>query len=172
MNETLQVLERLRAEWMQQEGRRARGGVASLSGFHFQLLSTLRERVLAWCSRPAVERGVSSVIDEFLSDALSVAPDGTVVIAQAKRVLRTAGVAHALDELWRIDELARKATPELAPRLEYRVRTAHNAVPDVSATIAAWKPEEGADDAALASFLARTRAEVLGDPMEELLATL
>ena len=172
MNETLQALERLRAEWVQREGRRARGGVVALSGFHFQLLSTLRERVLAWCARSPAERAVPPVIDEFLSDALSVAPDGGVVIAQAKRVLRAAGVADALDELWRIDELAREVVPDLAPRLEYRVRTAQNAVRDVAATIAAWTPEGGAGAGALASFLARTRAEVLGDPMEKLLATL
>jgi len=172
MNQTLEALERLRAEWVRREGRRARGGVASLSGFHFQLLSTLRERVLVWCSYPAARRALPSVIDEFLSDAVSVTPDGGVVITQAKRVLRAAGVADALGELWRIDELAREAAPELAPRLEYRVRTAHAAIPDASAAIAAWKPGEAADAGALASFLARTRAEVLGDPMEELLATL
>jgi len=172
MNETFRALERLREEWLVREARRARGGIASLSGFHFQLLSTLRERVLEWCSRPAVERAVSPVIDEFLSDALAVAPDGRVVLTQAKRVLRPAGVRDALDELWRIDELAREVSPELSGRLAYRVRAAHNLVNDVSATIATWKPEGPHDDATLAAFLARTRAEVLGDPMEELLATL
>jgi hypothetical protein len=143
-----------------------RGGIAALEGFSFQFLISLEAMV-----RASGGADPGSVFLETLSDVAERHGDH-VVIAQVKRTLSSSTVGKALEDLWKIDRLARAHTPELQPSLHYKVLGSRRDLADVDRRVGGWRPDGPFDEDALADFRAHLSWECIPDPLTGLAARL
>ena len=177
-NEQQQLAELKRA-WEKDHPRSAAGGRLALSGFHYQFLSVLLESVRRW-KRVRDERhrdAGAGVFTETLSDMVT-AEDGAIIVTQVKRSLtRGDRVKSALRDLWSIHTTAQHKTPDLLPKLHYRIQAARGDLDKIAAAIRDWAPapsdaDEDGDPEQTKAFLGKVRAEIRVDPEEELLTLL
>ena len=170
----LGLLERLMEAWRNQEVRRAGGGAAALSGFHFQFLVTLYAGVRRWLELDTNARAKPEIFGELLSDVLTIGADGTIIVAQVKLRQSSQAVRAALDEFWAIVQLARRVVPELVPELTFQIVSRERELANVEATVDRWCPTAppAASDAVVADFRRRIRTLVTSDPEAETVALL
>jgi hypothetical protein len=140
-------LSRLRSAWSLTP--RAKGGMLALAGFEFQLTKALHDVIRAG---PAAH---PQVFIEALSDI--VRRENGFVIAQLKRTLSSSSFHSALEELWSIEELARRETSDLIPHLRYEVQSARRGLQNIADSLDRWKPDgqPDADRNALLAFKQR-----------------
>lgn len=170
-SELLSTLRRLELAWEEEYEDRALGGIRASSGFRYQYLTALLDLVRAWLDSPTPDQARPELFVEKLSDAVRI-EDGLVLATQVKRTRSRARVREALEEFWIIDDLALRRTPELAPRLRFRVLASRAAAGNVSSWIERWRPEEDVEDTRLAAFKARLTTEVAPSPEDRLLTLL
>jgi hypothetical protein len=166
LSHTLNEVARLREEWLRTDKHRAAGGRMALSGFHFQLASTLLDRVASWCELPRDQRATIAVFDEMISDALKASAN-EIVITQSKLTGSATKLRTALDELWNVDAAARRLEPALAVDIRYQVRVSRLTAADT--TVGRWVPvgmEE--DTAGIVRFKQRLTICAVADPEREL----
>ena len=177
-NEQQQLAELKRA-WEKDHPRSAAGGRLALSGFHYQFLSVLLESVRRWKrARDEHHRDAGAgVFTETLSDMVT-AEDGAIIVTQVKRSLtRGDKVKSALRDLWSIHTTAQHKTPDLLPKLQYRIQAARGDLDKIAVAIRDWAPapsdaDEDGDPEQTKAFLDKVRAEIRVDPEEELLTLL
>lgn len=152
----LRDLDRLTAAWAQTD--EGLGGRAALAGFEYQinkaLLASIRARVA----------GGGLVVMEALSDVLS--QDNGIVVAQLKLTLSSSAMLKGLKELWAIECLARKETPNLRTRMRYEIHAAQRVLKDDARTLAGFTPV-GVDAAELAEFKSRVSVVMSASPRLE-----
>ena len=169
-----ELLERLMEAWRDEEGRRAGGGAAALSGFHYQFLVTLCCAVKGWLELEKGTRAKPEIFAELLSDVLTIRADGTIIVAQVKLRQSSQAVRAALDEFWAIVELARRVVPELVPELTFQIVSRERELANVEAAVNRWCPTAApaASDAVVADFRRRITTLVAADPEAETVALL
>jgi len=167
---TLNEVERLRQEWLRTDSRRAAGGRIALSGFHFQLASTLLDRVATWCELSREQRATVAVFDEMISDALK-ATANEIIITQSKLTGSSTGFRAALTELWNVEAAVRRLIPALTVEVRYQVRVSR--ISGAGTTIDQWTPSGlETDDPDVVRFKQRLRVCTVADPERELVVLL
>ena len=110
----------LEEKWAYEYPRRAKGGVAALSGFYYQFVLFLLEAVKRWINLPSGKEDLG-VFTECLSDILNLTGQNIVIISQVKRTVTSKSIKDALEELWEIYRISLKETPNLSSRLRFRI---------------------------------------------------
>jgi len=170
---SLEGLHRLKVAWEAAYPRQATGGERAIVGFHYQFLQTLFETAKAYLTLPPARRGTPTVSSEWLSDLTNASDSEVFVITQVKYTQSSGMVISALADLWRIHDVASTSTPDLLPRLRFRVLSARSFLKNVSKTIENWSPDGIADDdPSLSAFRSRIQIELHSDPENDLLALL
>ncbi len=169
--ETLRSLRRLEKHWEDTYPERALGGIRAAAGFRYQFLAALLALVRSWLERPANEQARPNVFVESLSDTVQL-DDDVVLVTQVKRTRASAKVRAALDELWLINELARERTPDLIPRLRFRVLAAHSVSGNVDNWVTNWRPDGDVDEERLATFKEGIETTLEPNPEDDLLGLL
>jgi hypothetical protein len=151
----------------------AGGGAEATAGFHFQFVAVLHASTRAWLKLPPTKRFDPTVFSECVSDAIDVTDPGIVLVTQAKRTQTSKSVKRALDELWLVYRVALFDTPDLLPRLQFRILSARAELKNAKTSIGSWHPDGvPAKDPAVSNFKALVDAEHRPDPESELLALL
>nr|VFK51990.1 MAG: hypothetical protein BECKTUN1418D_GA0071000_101328 [Candidatus Kentron sp. TUN] len=177
-NEQRQLAE-LRRAWETDYSKSAAGGRLALSGFHYQFLSVLLESVRAWkrARDEQPDANAPRVFTERLSDMVE-AEENAIIVTQIKRSLTPGNkVKSALRDLWSVHTTALRETPDLLPKLHYRIQGARGDLDKIQAAIQRWTPSPSDTDGntepgRIERFLGKVRAEILVDPEEELLTLL
>ncbi len=166
---SVEELRALEAAWSASQPHRARGGSVSLSGFAFQLHSTIAAVVRAWIADPTS----IAPIAEAVSDLITLDREGRMTVTQIKRTGRSTAVADAMAELWTIEVVAAREMPDLLDRLAYEIRCFRWELKDAGPIIARWEPdEETAAGADVERFRARVSASTDPDPLADVLVLL
>lgn len=166
----------LRAAWLEEYEREAKGALGSLKGFEFQFHVYLLRIVSEWLhhERGDALRSRPSVLLEYLADIVQSSPEA-VWVTEVKYRQSSSKVKKAMSEFWKIERLARRRVPELAPKLRYKLVSAKRELKNVDRAIARWEPTEVAASnlqRELADFKRRIVAEILESPRDELLGLL
>ncbi|MEM1182349.1 MAG: S1 RNA-binding domain-containing protein [Acidobacteriota bacterium] len=164
-------LEELQAAWAVAHPKRAAGGTVSLAGFGYQFLVVLRDVTRAWLATPSLAPPVT----EALSDLVQVATDGQWTITQMKKTGTSGALAKALEELWTIDVVARRETPDLVDSLSYEVRCASWQLVDAQASIDRWTPPPSPDshsESAVENFRRKVVTSTDPNPRDDLIDVL
>jgi uncharacterized protein YjbI with pentapeptide repeats len=135
------------------------GGTIALSGFLYQFLVSLDALV----ARYADVATPAGVFLETLSD-LTTADERCIIATQVKSTMSSTAVSSALRELWAINSMALKETPDLAKQLSYRILARQPALKNVSAAIDRWCPDDQYNAAQLLTFKAQVEASIEPDP--------
>ncbi len=119
----------------------------------------LRDAVEAW----VIDPNSTAPIGESLSDIAQGGPDRWT-ITQVKHTGTSVSLQKALAELWTIDSVARRETPDLVSSLQYEVRCSRWDLRDACAAIKRWVPQDPPvlSDASLEDF--RNRVSISCDP--------
>jgi tetratricopeptide (TPR) repeat protein len=166
-------IERLQRAWQTEFAKRARGGAAALSGFHYQFLIALHETLRAWLDRPAIEHGRRAALVECLSDILDHSSNDILLVTQVKRTVRSDSVHDALNELWLIYDLALRTTPNLIPYLRFRILSSKTELKDFGRALSRWHPDKPhSPEADLEVFRQSVTTQLFFDPEEKVLALL
>jgi tetratricopeptide (TPR) repeat protein len=166
-------IEHLQRAWQTEFEKRADGGSAALSGFHYQFLIALHDTLRAWLDRPAFERSRPSVLTECLSDILDQSSNDIVLVTQVKRTRRSDNLHDALSELWLIYDLALRASPRLVPYLRFRILSSKAELKDFDRALSQWNPEKPRSrEADFEVFRKSVTAQLFSDPEDEILALL
>jgi hypothetical protein len=163
------AIQRLSIAWAEAYPNRARGGIVGIAGFGYQFHSMLRDAVQAWINDP------SSVapVGETLSDLTKGGPDQWT-ITQIKLTGTSGSLQKALAELWTIDVVARKETPDLVSLLQYEVRCARWELENARGTMERWIPDNPPPDseASLQKFISRVSISRDPHPLDDLVVML
>lgn len=166
-------LQRLSSAWSQKYPKQAEGGESALMGFAFQCQAVLLASVRAWLESTLQADDDPMAFCEVLSDLAVRKDDGVLVVSQLKYTQSSGMVISALGDLFRIDQVAVSDTPDLLPKLRFRILSARPHLKSVQGTIDDWAPKGVAlNDPALVAFKGRLVAEIQDDPEGELLALL
>jgi predicted RNA-binding protein with RPS1 domain len=170
---SLTELHLLKTAWEAAFPRQATGGERAVAGFHYQFLQVLLETVRGWLTLAPDRRGMPTVLAEWLSDIVNATDPDVIVVTQVKYTQGSGMVATALGDLWRIHQVALRATPDLFPRLRFRILSARASLKDVEGAIRRWPAEDAAEnDQALNDFRSRLQVDLQSDPEDDLLALL
>ncbi|MEO9778993.1 MAG: hypothetical protein ABJH07_09495 [Sedimentitalea sp.] len=147
-----------------------KGGVGAISGFAFQFLVSLEEMVAN-----ANEADRVRVFLESLSD-LTVSRGDHIEVTQIKLTLSSSATGKGVEELWKIHQQASVLTPELIPRLSYRLlgnKTAtKSGMRSVEIRLKTWKPSGAFEQEQLDGFRGKLSAGTNSDPRLNLATSL
>jgi len=174
----LSQLDELRSAWEEFYPKQAKGGLLALSGFDYQFLLTLLKIVRQWKEASGAERQDPNTAHKILAEAISdITESGTfVTLTQVKQTLSDSAVSKALEELWKIFNLASERTPELVEHLRFIISGNNEEIKNDRNTddvIQGWgtKSKEK-DSTTLAKFKARVSYELVSDPRTDLTTEL
>jgi hypothetical protein len=174
----LSQLDELRSAWEEFYPKQAKGGLLALSGFDYQFLLTLLKIVRQWKEASETERQDPNTAHKILAEAISdITESGTfVTLTQVKQTLSDSAVSKALEELWKIFNLASERTPELVEHLRFIISGNNEEIKNDRNTddvIQGWgtKSKEK-DSTTLAKFKARVSYELVSDPRTDLTTEL
>lgn len=174
----LSQFNKLRSEWQEKQPNRAEGGSNALSGFEFQSLLTLLTIVKRWKKASSTEQQDPNIGHKILSEAISDLAELDVVwtITQAKKTLSNSAVDKALDELWKIFNLASECTPELIKYLRFVISGEKEDIKNHRNThdvIQKWKTRSKEKNSQkLAEFKSRVTYQLISDPKNDLTTEL
>ena len=174
----LSQLDELRSAWEEFYPKQAEGGLLALSGFDYQFLLTLLKIVRQWKEASEAERQDPNTAHKILAEAISdITESGTfVTLTQVKQTLSESTVSKALEELWKIFNLASERTPELVEHLRFVISGNNEEIKNDRNTddvIQGWGTKSKEKDSKkLAEFKARVSYELVSDPRTDLTTEL
>ncbi|MEG4818391.1 hypothetical protein [Microcoleus sp. K5-D4] len=174
----LSQLDELRSAWQEFYPKQAEGGLLALSGFDYQFLLTLLKIVRQWKEASEAERQDPNTAHKILAEAISdITESGTfVTLTQVKQTLSDSAVSKALEELWKIFNLASERTPELVEHLRFIISGNNEEIKNDRNTndvIQGWGTKSKEKDSKkLAQFKARVSYELVSDPRVDLTTEL
>jgi len=143
-----------------------KGGIAALSGFSFQFLVSLEAMVATSATDKA-----AIVFLETLSD-LAVVRDDQIEVTQIKLTLSSPAASRGIEELWRVDNLARSMTPELVPSLRYKLLGSRSEISDIESKLRKWVPPGAFEADVLEEFRRKLSSEIKSNPRLSLATSL
>lgn len=174
----LSQLDELRSAWQETHPKQAEGGLLALSGFDYQFLLTLLKIVRQWKEASEAERKDPNTAHEILAEAISdITEAGTVVtLTQVKQTLSDSAVSKALEELWKIFNLASERTPELVEHLRFVISGNNEEIQNDRNTddvIQGWGTRSKEKNSKkLAEFKSRVTYQLISDPKNDLTTEL
>ena len=171
----LSQLDELRSAWEEFYPKQAEGGLLALSGFDYQFLLTLLKIVRQWKEASEAERQDPNTAHKILAEAISdITESGKVVtLTQVKRTLSGKAIREALEELWKIFNLASELTPELVEHLRFKISGKFEDNRNPNKVIKEWNPALRRDQAQrLDTFKTRVSYELVSDPRTDLTTEL
>lgn len=174
----LSQLDELRSAWQETHPKQAEGGLLALSGFDYQFLLTLLKIVRQWKKASEAERQDQNTAHKILAEAISdITESGIVVtLTQVKQTLSESTVSKALEELWKIFNLASERTPELVEHLRFVISGNNEEIKNDRNTddvIQGWGTRsKDQDPTKLAEFKNHVSYELVSDPRLDLTAEL
>jgi len=173
----LSQLDELRSAWEEFYPKQAKGGLLALSGFDYQFLLTLL-KIVRRKEASGAERQDPNTAHKILAEAISdITESGTfVTLTQVKQTLSDSAVSKALEELWKIFNLASERTPELVEHLRFIISGNNEEIKNDRNTddvIQGWGTKSTEKDSTtLAKFKARVSYELVSDPRTDLTTEL
>jgi hypothetical protein len=171
----LSQLDELRSAWQETHPKQAKGGLEALSGFDHQFLLTLLKIVRKWKEASEADRQERNTAHKILAEAISDITEAGkfVTITQVKKTLSGKAIREALEELWKIFNLASKLTPELVEHLRFKISGKFEDNKNPKNVIKEWNPTLRQDQAQrLDTFKTCVSYELVSDPRTELTTEL
>jgi archaellum biogenesis ATPase FlaH len=173
----LSQLNELRSAWEECQPKRAKGGLLSLSGFEHQFLLTLLKIVRRWKDASETERQSLNTAHAVLTEAISdITESGIcVTITQVKRTLSESLIYKALEELWKIFNLASERTPSLVEHLQFVISGKFEGDRNPKEVIQGWgtqTPSKRDQPQKLQVFKTHVNYEYVSDPKTDLTVEL
>lgn len=161
----------LRNAWQQDYPKRSEGPLLALSGFEHQFLLTLLKIVRLWKASTETDRQDCRRAETILAEAISdITELGiNVTVTQVKRTLSDTGLKKALEELWKIFNLASKKTPDLVKHLRFLISGKFDDCQNPEGVIQRWRTRsKGYPGSKLKLFKKLVRYELVPDPRSDL----
>lgn len=175
MQELVNNLTSLEAQWAKDNPNRARGGRVAIAGFRYQFYSYLLYLIQEWISydkdeRCRIDRFLSDM--ERLSDIISISKNGIIIATQSKLTLRGSKLEDALDEFKTIHDTVLKICPSVVSKFKYRILCGKNEIKSFSTAIDNWKSKNEIASSNVPSFIENIEVEEESFPENRILVLI